>query len=235
MMIPVNDMFYSIQGEGMLAGTPMIFVRLHGCPVKCPFCDTKETWEHGNLFKQTSDENLFGKNPNWMNMETIDIANKAKDLWDKSTDTDERTPKMDRWVVLTGGEPCIHNLFDLVFDLHMMGFKVSLETSGTFSLQNTAGQFNWICVSPKMINPVLHSVLGTVLREADEIKMVVGSLKHVNQLHSLLELHEPLKDGVIISLQPMSQSKVATEICLEMCKKYGWNLSIQIHQYLEIE
>jgi organic radical activating enzyme len=36
----INDIFYSLQGEGRWAGTPAIFIRFSGCNLKCPFCDT---------------------------------------------------------------------------------------------------------------------------------------------------------------------------------------------------
>ena len=41
----INEMFETIQGEGAHTGVPSIFVRLQGCPVGCPWCDTKHTWE----------------------------------------------------------------------------------------------------------------------------------------------------------------------------------------------
>jgi 7-carboxy-7-deazaguanine synthase len=41
----VNEIFYSIQGEGFLAGVPSVFIRLAGCPLYCRWCDTKYAWD----------------------------------------------------------------------------------------------------------------------------------------------------------------------------------------------
>ena len=39
--IQISEIFYSIQGEGLLAGRPSVFVRLAGCPLRCRWCDTQ--------------------------------------------------------------------------------------------------------------------------------------------------------------------------------------------------
>jgi len=43
----ISEIFYSIQGEGRFIGTPMTFIRLAGCSLKCSWCDTKYSWEKG--------------------------------------------------------------------------------------------------------------------------------------------------------------------------------------------
>ncbi|NET57312.1 MAG: 7-carboxy-7-deazaguanine synthase QueE [Symploca sp. SIO2E6] len=93
----------TIQGEGYWTGTPADFIRLAGCPVRCPWCDTGYSDGGVGLPRLTrSFEELIAQ---------------------------LRSP----YVVITGGEPFLHpQLPELVAAIGATGRKVSIETSGTF-------------------------------------------------------------------------------------------------------
>jgi 7-carboxy-7-deazaguanine synthase len=98
----VGQPFWTIQGEGHLTGHQMTFIRLAGCSVGCPQCDTDYA-RTGRVGPEA----------------LADLA-------------DEVTPDgcRDRWVWLTGGEPLDQNLRLLIRALHRRRFSVALATSG---------------------------------------------------------------------------------------------------------
>ncbi len=101
----VNEIFHSLQGEGYHSGTPAVFVRLSGCNLCCPFCDTQH--EHGT------------------EMSEPEIVAAVKSLCPVL-----RSPL----VVVTGGEPALQLTPSLVDALHAAGCRVAVETNGTLHL-----------------------------------------------------------------------------------------------------
>ena len=135
--LPVMEAFYTLQGEGFHQGKAAYFIRLGGCDVGCFWCDVKESWD-ANIHPRLAIEDIV----------SLASANEG------------------RLAVITGGEPLLHNLDELTYQLHKAGFKTNIETSGSSPL---SGNWNWICLSPKKFKAPLPEVLA----EANELKVVV--------------------------------------------------------------
>ncbi|WP_123538158.1 7-carboxy-7-deazaguanine synthase QueE [Halosimplex salinum] len=102
--LPINELFYSLQGEGKLAGVPTVFVRTSGCNLRCWFCDSYHTsWEPTH---------------SWMSLD---------DIIDEVSAYDQATH-----VVLTGGEPLMYDdSVELLNRLGEAGYHTTVETNGT--------------------------------------------------------------------------------------------------------
>nr|WP_205663189.1 7-carboxy-7-deazaguanine synthase QueE [Alteromonas facilis] len=222
-MLNVNEIFETIQGEGSYTGVPSIFVRLQGCPVGCPWCDTQHTWvvEESDripikdMMAKTSDQQSFAA------MAVADIIS----LFNEQGYTAKH-------VVITGGEPCMYDLREFTNTLHDAGYQTQIETSGTYEIK--CSDKTWVTVSPKVDMPGGFPILKSAMARADEIKHPIAMQKHIDELDALLQTH-PHKPGVCVSLQPISQKPRATELAISTCIQRNWRLSLQTHKYLGIE
>jgi organic radical activating enzyme len=118
----VNEIFYSLQGEGVRAGTPNLFLRFSRCNLACKVethgfdCDTE--FESGR----------------WLTLPEI------------LAEFQELTRSC-QWVILTGGEPALQADRELIDALHEAGYRLAIETNGSFPLPEG---IDWITVSPKV-------------------------------------------------------------------------------------
>jgi 7-carboxy-7-deazaguanine synthase len=217
MTIPVNEVFETVQGEGFHAGRPSVFIRLQGCPVGCPWCDTKFTWD------QLADREISAG-------EVVTKDQSGEDTWG-AFDTPMLMRLMERFranhVVITGGEPAMHDLFELTATLATADRSSQIETSGTFPIKVVTE--TWVTVSPKLNMPGGLPVLDEALARANEIKMPIGKNTDIAVLHELLDrgVHRP---DVAICLQPLSLSRAATDICKLNAIANNWRVSIQTHR-----
>lgn len=142
--LSINEVYESIQGEGLLAGTPSLFIRLQGCNLRCPWCDQPEALD-------------FKGGP----LSTEELLEKVK-----------KTPF--RHAVVTGGEPFAHRgLPCLVEFLLEEGFSVQIETNGTLwipEMERFAPSVHITC-SPKAVAGFF--VHPKILEFARELKFVV--------------------------------------------------------------
>ncbi len=118
-MPKISEIFWSAQGEGVHSGRPAIFIRLSGCSLRCPYCDTRDAWGGG------------------LDMSPREIAAAVAGL--------QAAAPRSR-VVITGGEPLEQDLRGLVAALKRRHGFVAVETNG---LHFQDLPFDWWTVSPK--------------------------------------------------------------------------------------
>ncbi|MCA7000135.1 7-carboxy-7-deazaguanine synthase QueE [Dickeya solani] len=222
MLYPINEMFQTLQGEGFFTGVPAVFIRLQGCPVGCSWCDTKHTWE---------------KLPErQISLAEVLVKRGESDAWSGSS-AEELLQQMTlqgysaRHIVITGGEPCIHDLTPLTQALEQQGFSTQIETSGTHEVRCSPNC--WVTVSPKVNMRGGLAVLDQALQRANEIKHPVARERDIEALDALLARLDDDKARVV-ALQPISQKDDATRLCIETCIARNWRLSMQTHKYLNI-
>ena len=196
-MLPVMEHFYTIQGEGYHQGRAAYFIRLGGCDVGCVWCDVKESWD----------------------------ADKHPKLFIKFLlDEVKKTPA--KLVVITGGEPLMHDLDMLTNTLQQNGFETNIETSGSSPL---SGNWDWVCLSPKKFKVPLAEVVTA----ADELKIVVFNQSDFAWAEKYAALVSP---NCKLYLQPeWGKAQLITPSIIDYIKKHPkWELSLQIHKYINV-
>jgi 7-carboxy-7-deazaguanine synthase (Cx14CxxC type) len=208
MTYTVREIFHTLQGEGLNAGRPAVFLRFSGCNLWsgreqhrhlaiCRFCDTQfvGTGGPGGGKFATPEELAAAVSRRWPH--------------------DAEGPRL---VVCTGGEPLLQLDREAIEALHAKGFEVAVESNGT--LPAPAG-IDWLCVSPKAGAPLVQT-------SGHELKLVwpqegiePGELERLDFDHFLL--------------QPMDGPAVEqnTRLSIDYCKQHPrWRLSIQTHKLL---
>lgn len=196
-LLPVMEHFYTIQGEGFHQGKAAYFIRLGGCDVGCVWCDVKDSWD-------ATKHPLF-------NIEDL-ILNI------------EKTPA--KLVVITGGEPLMHDLNGLTEALQAKGFETNIETSGSSSF---SGKWDWVCLSPKKFKEPLPEILPF----ANELKVVIFNKSDFEWAEKYAALVSPTCK---LYLQPeWDKASIVTPLIIDYVKAYPkWELSLQIHKYIHV-
>lgn len=140
----INEVFKTIQGEGVRAGTVNVFVRFSGCNMTCRM-------EAGD------------KSPGGFDCDT-EFASGRKLSLDELMQWIKDEAGECRWIVATGGEPGLQLDKPFVNTLHDAGFKIAVETNGSIDLSEL--RLDWVCVSPKVAEHAVRQMT------ADEIKYV---------------------------------------------------------------
>jgi organic radical activating enzyme len=196
-VLPVMEQFYTIQGEGKHTGSAAYFIRLAGCDVGCVWCDVKESW-HTEGYPQFS----------------------TKELVDNAVKSGSSI------VVITGGEPAMHNLTELTEALQRKGMRTHIETSGAHPI---SGSWHWICLSPKKFKKPLREALAM----AHELKVVVYN-KH--DFKWAEEHAMNVRENCELFLQPeWSRSEDMLPLIIDYVKAHPkWKISLQTHKFMQI-
>ena len=141
-MYRVNEIFYTLQGEGAHSGIPAVFIRFSGCNLRCPWCDTEF-----DDFTEMSAGQIIAEA-----LALYDIPNERRKM-----------------VVLTGGEPSLQVDEALVNALHEAGFYICIETNGTRALPDG---IDWITCSPKESSLKPSNSQTIKLTNVNEVKVV---------------------------------------------------------------
>lgn len=213
----INEIFYSLQGEGMRAGEASVFVRFSGCNLKCAMepgpkspggfdCDTE--FESGRM------------------MTAEEIASEIEAVLIAGGSRPEQMNSFPYWIVFTGGEPALQLDKALVDYLHVANFKLAIETNGTVNVDDLG--LDWITVSPKVAEHALQQL------KADEVKYVRGYGQSIpkTRVEARYKLVSPAFDGVEVRRADVAlPGHNSLAWCIQLVKANPeWRLSVQLHK-----
>jgi len=205
--LDIQEIFPTLQGEGPYAGHPAVFIRLGGCNLACEFCDTEfESYQNFSLQKIIAEVLRLAKN-----------------------DEEKIVRKL---IVITGGEPLRQPIELLCEELIKLDFLVQIETNGTL-FREIPSAVKIIC-SPKSTNGKYHSIRPDLLSRINAFKFIIS--KTSKDYSNISEVGQS-KFQVPVYIQPMDEynedkNRANLEYTIELCQKYGYLLSLQIHKVL---
>lgn len=224
--LQVHSLFHTIQGEGPFSGMPAVFVRLAGCNLQCPLCDTEYT-----------SRRTF--------MTAEDIEEVVRRLV-----SDKKT----RLVVITGGEPFRQNLTTLLSLLVTRGYFVQIETNGTLPLSpsNHIFSYNRNLSNRHDVFIVCSPKTGRVHQSIEKYAAAYKYVMRADQISALdglptLALNHPAKPHVArpvtgtwprpVYIQPADEGNEEANAanlraCVESCIQYGYVLQLQTHKLI---
>jgi 7-carboxy-7-deazaguanine synthase (Cx14CxxC type) len=205
MTYAVKELFLTLQGEGVQAGSRAVFLRFAGCNLwsgreqdraeaQCKFCDTDFVGTDGAGGGKFRDP--------------ASLADAVEVAWGERKD--------ERLVVITGGEPMLQLDSALVGALHDRGFRVAIETNGTLPV---AQGLDWVCVSPKARTEVVQ-------RSGNELKLVWPQ-----QGIDPAELESWDFEHFLVQPMDCANGKAAVDAAIRLAmERPKWRLTLQAHK-----
>ena len=202
--LTVNEIFYSIQGEGSDAGLPTIFIRLTGCNLRCTYCDTEYAFYEG---KEKDIEEILKEIRKW---------------------------KCKRTCITGGEPLLQKEVYELIDTLVEKEYEVSVETNGSISIEKLAKMEVVIKMDMKLPSSGMHKKMHmkniNLLRSDDELKFVIGDRADYEYAKEILKRYRP---RCKIIMQPVWKKMNASELA-EWILEDGIDarFSLQLHKIL---
>ncbi|MDM7955952.1 7-carboxy-7-deazaguanine synthase QueE [Blastomonas sp.] len=225
------EIFHSLQGEGISAGRPSVFVRLSGCNLACQWCDTPYTWYFtGHPGKHRGDQTYQRRD----NSVTLDIADVA----------DQIAAHECRHIVFTGGEPLLQQpALAALCDLLGPDYHIEIESNGTVAL--AAGfdrHVDQLNLSPKLAHsgndPGLRMNEAALVAYARDtrawFKFVVAQPHDAEEITALADRCGIASDRILL----MPEGTCATDLHARsrwlgpLCLERGWRFTDRLHIHL---
>ena len=217
--LKVSEIFYSIQGEGILAGVPSVFVRLSGCNLRCAWCDTPyASWK-----------------PEGRDLMLGEILSDVRRRWATH-------------VVVTGGEPMIQDkIVELTRGLKELDLHVTIETAGTVfepvacdlmsispKLANSTPHKReggkWAAQHDRLRYQPL--VLRRLMTDYDyQLKFVVAEPEDLREIESILEETSADRSKVVLMPEGVSPEAIYDRArwLVDVCKRERFRYSPRLH------
>jgi 7-carboxy-7-deazaguanine synthase len=212
----IAELFYSIQGEGMLAGVPSVFIRTSGCNLRCVWCDTPYTSWQPEGAEFTLDQIL-----------------------------DEVRAHPARHAVVTGGEPMIApEIVPLTERLRAAGMHITIETAGTVfhpvacdlmsispKLANStpsdpgwSGRHERLRIQPDVLAELMA-------RYPYQLKFVIAQPEDLGEVRELIVNLEADRDRVVLMPEGTDREMLRRRgrWIAEICKDEGFRFSPRLH------
>ena len=215
--LDVQSIFWTIQGEGPFSGHPAVFIRLAGCNLQCPGCDTDYTSKRHMMTMPDVVDQVF-------------FYNKLE------------KPCL---VVITGGEPFRQNITPLANRLLQCGYQVQVETNGTLAPPDKFPSRAVIVCSPKAgkINQTLMPEINAfkyVLHKDSQHPDDGLPIQALGHTAKPFVARPPARDTRPVYLQPMDVQDIVenqdnTKAVADACMKHGYILQLQVHKIIDVE
>ncbi len=225
----INEIFYSIQGEGLLTGVPSVFIRIAGCPLRCTWCDTKYALDPAAGQNLTIPQII--QNVNDITASSASFSPQAC-LGVSANSAFSAVKESCKFIVITGGEPMINpQLPQLAAELKKLVKHITIETAGIKFIPAIACDL--MSISPKTSNaknePVaplyIEAIRQLIEHYPYQLKFVVDT---PDDLPEILNFVAGLGDIDRTKIMLMPQAKTRDELLAkspmvaQLCKQTGF-------------